>query len=74
MLTDTKVPRDTKKLVAGVGALKEQEPDLVNGILEAIQSITDEARRALSDPELDRTELLNIIHVCLFLFFSKSKI
>ncbi|KAJ6466612.1 cystathionine beta-lyase [Mycena vitilis] len=58
LLTNSKVPRDTKKLVAGVGALKAAEPELVDSILKSIQSISDEARRALADPELSRTELL----------------
>ncbi|KAJ7056569.1 Cys/Met metabolism PLP-dependent enzyme-domain-containing protein [Mycena amicta] len=61
LLTNSKVPRDTKKLVAGVGALKASEPDLVDGIFKAIQSISDEARRALADPELSRSELLAAI-------------
>ncbi len=74
-MIDSKVPRDTKRLVAGVSLKKEnvrdmslypihvlidkQEPELVNGILTAIQSISDEARRALADPELSREALLN---------------
>ncbi|KAJ7914934.1 Cys/Met metabolism PLP-dependent enzyme-domain-containing protein [Mycena leptocephala] len=61
LLTNSKIPRDTKKLVAGVGALKASEPDLVDGILKSIQSITDEARRALADPELSRAELLSAL-------------
>ncbi|KAK7032850.1 cystathionine beta-lyase [Favolaschia claudopus] len=61
LLTNSQVPRDTKKLVAGVGALKSSEPELVDGIFKSIQSITDEARRALSDPELSRTELLSAL-------------
>ncbi|KAF9484332.1 cystathionine beta-lyase [Pholiota conissans] len=61
LLTNSKVPRDTKKLVAGVGEKKAREPELVNGILESIQSISDEARRALADPELPRDSLLSVI-------------
>ncbi|KAF8968014.1 cystathionine beta-lyase [Flammula alnicola] len=61
LLTNSKVPRDTKKLVAGVGEKKANEPELVNGILESIQSICDEARRALADPELPRDSLLSAI-------------
>ncbi|KDR78906.1 hypothetical protein GALMADRAFT_244552 [Galerina marginata CBS 339.88] len=61
LLTNSKVPRDTKKLVAGVGEKKENEPELVNGILESIQSISDEARRALADPELPRDSLLSAL-------------
>ncbi|KAJ7039593.1 Cys/Met metabolism PLP-dependent enzyme-domain-containing protein [Mycena alexandri] len=61
LLTNSKVPRDTKKLVAGVGVLKAEEPELVDGILKSIQSISEEARRALADPELSRTELLSAL-------------
>ncbi|KAF7375185.1 Cystathionine beta-lyase [Mycena sanguinolenta] len=61
LLTNSQVPRDTKQLVAGVGALKASEPELVDGILKAIQSISDEARRALADPELSRAELLSAL-------------
>ncbi|KAJ7284802.1 Cys/Met metabolism PLP-dependent enzyme-domain-containing protein [Mycena rebaudengoi] len=61
LLTNSKVPRDTKKLVAGVGVLKNNEPELVDGILKSIQSISNEARRALADPELSREELLTAL-------------
>ncbi|KAF8624533.1 hypothetical protein AX15_005842 [Amanita polypyramis BW_CC] len=61
LLTNSKVPRDTKKLVAGVGELKAREPELVDKILESIQSISDEARRALADPELTRDSLLSAL-------------
>lgn len=61
LLTNSKVPRDTKKLVAGVGEKKANEPELVNSILDAIQSITDEARRALADPEMPRELLLQAL-------------
>jgi len=36
LLTNSKVPRDTKKLVAGVGEKKATEPELVNGILPRV--------------------------------------
>jgi len=61
LLTDSKVPRDTKKLVAGVGERKRQDPELINGLLDSIQSISDEARRCLADPELSREQLLSAI-------------
>lgn len=79
-MTNSKVPRDTKSLVAGVGqkkidvssapclsespislSLLTQEPGLVNEILEAIQSISDEARRALADAEMPREDLLSVL-------------
>ncbi|KAI0261486.1 cystathionine beta-lyase [Gloeopeniophorella convolvens] len=61
LLTDSRVPRDTKKLVAGVAAKKQAEPELVERTLEAIQSISNEARRALGDPELPRDALLSAL-------------
>jgi mevalonate kinase len=38
-----------------------QEPAVVEHILDSIQSISDEARRALGDPELPRNELLSAL-------------
>jgi len=61
LLTNSKVPRNTKQLVAGVAEKKAQEPELVNGLLAAIQSISDEAKRALADPELPRQSLLSAL-------------
>lgn len=40
-----------------------KEPEVVNGLLNSIQSISDEARRALGDPELDREGLLSALAV-----------
>ncbi|KAH8920513.1 cystathionine beta-l [Atractiella rhizophila] len=56
LLTNTKVPRDTKTLVAGVGKLKEQDPEGIKRIFDAIQNISDEARRCLLDTEMPRDE------------------
>ncbi|KZW02791.1 cystathionine beta-l [Exidia glandulosa HHB12029] len=61
LLTDSRVPRDTKSLVAGVSRKKEAEPEAVDKILHAIQTIADEAQRALADPELPRDKLLGVI-------------
>ena len=84
LLINTKVPRNTKALVAGVGVKKQnvseseiedffeamqssmlmnQEPELVNGILDSIQAISDEARRILADPELPRDQQVEGIGV-----------
>jgi mevalonate kinase len=38
-----------------------QEPAVVEHILDSIQSISDEARRALGDPELPRDALLSAL-------------
>jgi mevalonate kinase len=61
LLTDSKVPREAKKLIAGVAQKKAEEPELVNAIISSVQSISDEARRALSDPELPRESLLSAL-------------
>jgi mevalonate kinase len=77
LLTDSRVPRNTKQLVAGVAALKEQEPEFVNGLLGAIQDISDEAQRALADPQLSRQTLLSALSVrCSFFvcFWNAQKI
>ncbi|KAF7312172.1 Cystathionine beta-lyase [Mycena indigotica] len=58
LLTNSKVPRDTKQLVAAVGALKAREPQHVDALFNAIRNISEEARRALADAELSRVELL----------------
>lgn len=61
LLTDSKVSRNTKLLVEGVAKLKLREPDVVNGILDQIQSISEEAQRALSDSELPREKLISVL-------------
>ena len=58
LLIDSKVPRDTKALVAGVARKKVAEPESVGKLLDAIQVISNEARRALADPEVPRNVLL----------------
>lgn len=40
-----------------------QDPQFVKNTFEAIQSISDEARRALDDPELSREQLLSALSV-----------
>jgi cystathionine beta-lyase/mevalonate kinase len=61
LVTDSGVPRDTKKLVAGVTEMKQNHPELVNGILDSIQSIGDEAKSALTDPDLSRDTVLSTL-------------
>jgi hypothetical protein len=46
--------------------MRVKEPHLVNNMFEAIQSIADEGRRALGDPELSREQLLSAITVWSF--------
>ncbi len=63
LLIDSKVPRDTKALVAGVARKKALEPEVVGKLLNSIQVISDEARRALADPEVPRKMLLRGLSV-----------
>lgn len=48
LLTDTKVPRDTKTLVAGVARRKLEEPDTINPLFDSIQRISDRAHSLLA--------------------------
>ncbi|KAJ3712084.1 pyridoxal phosphate-dependent transferase [Lentinula guzmanii] len=62
LLTNSKVPRDTKKLVAGVGLMKQEQPEVVGPILEAIENISAQAKRSLADSsEFRRDSLLRDI-------------
>ncbi|KAF8591137.1 cystathionine beta-l [Ramaria rubella] len=59
LLTDTKVARNTKLLVEGVAKRKNKEPEAISKILDSIQCISEEAQRALADPELSRQCLIS---------------
>ena len=50
LITDTRVERDTKALVAGVLALKEREPERVAAALDVIQLVVSEAEELLAAP------------------------
>ncbi|WVR03467.1 cystathionine beta-lyase [Kwoniella sp. DSM 27419] len=64
LLTNTLVPRDTKSLVAGVSAKRLAEPHVVDPILDAIQSISDEASTLLGGlTHVDRKELVGRLEV-----------
>lgn len=63
LLTDSRVGRNTKALVEGVAKKKSQEPEVVGAILDKIQIISDEAQRALADPELPRKSLISGLSV-----------
>ncbi|BGP49431.1 cystathionine beta-lyase [Rhodotorula kratochvilovae] len=58
LLTDTKVPRDTKTLVAGVARRKLEEPDTINPLFASIQRISDSAHAVLTSSTLSRAEQL----------------
>lgn len=60
LLTNTRVPRDTKSLVAGVAAKRRAEPTVVNPVLDDIQSISDEAVTLLDGTRaIPREELVS---------------
>ncbi|CEQ41179.1 SPOSA6832_02871 [Sporobolomyces salmonicolor] len=61
LLTDTKVPRDTKTLVAGVARRKLEEPDTINPLLASIQSISSTAQSTLASSTLSRVEQLETL-------------
>lgn len=57
LLTDTQVGRDTKSLVAGVGARLEAEPDATSAILDKIQSLSDRAASLLGGDAASATRV-----------------
>lgn len=65
LLTDSRIPRDTKTLVAGVSAMKLAEPELVGGILRSIQAISDQAHGSLADSAMERSDLIETLEVSL---------
>jgi len=60
-LTDTKVPRDTKTLVASVARRREHDPDYINGLLYEIQQISDQAIIALDSSNISRSDQLSTL-------------
>ncbi|GAA5907493.1 hypothetical protein JCM8208_001393 [Rhodotorula glutinis] len=58
LLTDTKVARDTKTLVAGVARRKLEEPDTINPLFDSIQRISDSAHALLTSSSVDRASQL----------------
>jgi len=62
LLTNTKVGRDTKTLVASVGKQLSDEPERVEAIMKDIQRISDHAQRLLSketSSTISREEMLS---------------
>ncbi|WFD29168.1 cysteine-S-conjugate beta-lyase [Malassezia sp. CBS 17886] len=58
LITDTRVPRDTKALVASVGAQKRAEPERIAAVFETIQLLAEEAASLLGSASGDRAALL----------------
>lgn len=59
LLTDTKVPRSTKILVAGVAAKMQADPEDGKRVMAAIQAISDKATTLLTSTTVPREELLS---------------
>ncbi|KIJ66660.1 hypothetical protein HYDPIDRAFT_127875 [Hydnomerulius pinastri MD-312] len=62
LLTDTRVPRDTKTLVAHVGKQKVEEPERVGKVLDEIRGVVERAGGVLADASGERGELATLIH------------
>ncbi|KAF8558217.1 cystathionine beta-lyase [Imleria badia] len=64
LLTDTRVPRNTKELVGSVGKQKVQEPERVGKVLNDIQGVVENARNVLSGsgPKESLAALINENH------------
>lgn len=64
LVTDSRVGRDTKSLVAGVSARLAAEPDVILPLLAAIQTISDKVEALLAaDGSLPRSELVSSLEV-----------
>lgn len=62
LLTNTKVPRSTSALVAGVGEMRKKYPEIVDPMLDAMHGIAIRCREAFKksqEKELSSTELMN---------------
>ncbi|KAJ9115449.1 hypothetical protein QFC22_005207 [Naganishia vaughanmartiniae] len=58
LLTDTRVPRQTKLLVAGVGERMTADPAWGTRMMDGIQSISDEAQALLTDVTKSRGDFV----------------
>lgn len=61
LLTDTQVPKNTKSMVAGVTKRKEEQPERIGAVFQAIDDISLEARQGLTDSELSRDEQVTLL-------------
>ena len=59
LITDTRVVRSTKELVARVSQQKQQDPTRVDAAFSMIQHLSAEAKRLLGDSSLSRTDLIS---------------
>ncbi|KAJ2076587.1 Mevalonate kinase [Coemansia sp. RSA 988] len=63
LITNTKVPKSTKTLVAGVRALRERHPEVVDTILDSIHSISISASSLFKKREPCCSELQDIVRL-----------
>ncbi|KAF9223473.1 cystathionine beta-lyase [Gyrodon lividus] len=62
LLTNTRVPRNTKELVANVGKQKADEPEKVEKILNDIRRVVEKAGGVLAGSKDENGDLATLIH------------
>jgi cystathionine beta-lyase/mevalonate kinase len=62
LLTDTRVPRNTKELVANVGKQKADEPERVGKILSDIRGVVEKASSVLAGSGDEQGELATLVN------------
>lgn len=72
LLTDTKVARSTKVLVAGVAEKIKADPADGKRVLDAIQGISDSAIALLTNTEVPRATLIKELSVSSLLSSARS--
>jgi mevalonate kinase len=65
LLTDTKIPRSTKQLVANVASKLHNDPGDGQRVMLAIQAISDQATHLLTNRDVTRTQLIDHLSVSL---------
>ncbi|XP_067937577.1 mevalonate kinase-like [Watersipora subatra] len=51
VITNTKVPRSTKKMVAGVGNRLKQYPDIINSVMDAMEAVSTRCQAEITSDE-----------------------
>ncbi|KAJ2807022.1 Mevalonate kinase [Coemansia helicoidea] len=62
VITNTNVPKSTKALVAGVRALRDAHPAIVDSILDAIHSVSTTAAELFQAPDADDSDAEQRLH------------
>ena len=63
LLIDSKVPRNTKELVEGVGKRMRETPVKIGAVMDGIERISQEVERCLMDSEMNREILIGALEV-----------